>query len=142
MSFEIYVYSRKLHRILPRIGLQEPRQAVIYVRLKTICSDANDCRPLTQITAELSLTRKYLIYWYPAECSVISLIHKQNVSQIAAQRRKDQILNGRNITWHLYSKGLYPSNRKVAEIIAPLNFSFLKEHIRATHRKTLKQLKF
>lgn len=130
----------KFHHILPKIGLQEPSKADIYLKLKIICNDANDCRPLTEIAADLSLTRKYLLYWFPAECELISLKHKQSIHQIAMQRRKEQILSVRNITWQLYSKGLYPSNRKVAEFIAPLKLSLLKPHLRATHRKTLKEL--
>jgi hypothetical protein len=132
--------ANKLHHILPRVGLHEPPKADIHLRLKAICSDASDCRPLTKIATELSLTRKYLIYWFQVECHVISLKHKQSISQIAAHRRKEQILQVRNITWQLHSQGLYPSNRKVAEILAPLKLSLLKQHLRASHRKTLKDL--
>ena len=132
----------KLHQIQPRIGLHEPPKADIYLRLRTICSDASDCRPLTEITTELSLTRKYLIYWFQTECDLISLKHKQSISQIASNRRKEQILQVRNVTWSLHNRGVYPSYRKVTKIIAPLKLSLLKPHLRAVHRKTLKDLSF
>lgn len=131
---------KKLHQISPKIGLQEPPKADIYLKLKAICHDANDCRPLTEITAILSLTKTYLSYWFHTECKLISLKHKQSIHRMTIQRHKEQILSVRNITWLLHSKGIYPSNREVAKAIAPLKMSLLKPHIRATHRQTLKNL--
>ena len=131
---------KKLHSISPKIGLQEPPKADIYLKLKGICNDANDCRSLTEIIAILSLTKTYLSYWFPTECKLISLKHKQSIHRMTIQRHKDQIISVRNITWLLHSKGIYPSNREVAKAIAPLKMSLLKPHIRATHRQTLKNL--
>jgi hypothetical protein len=131
---------KKLHQISAKIGLQEPPKADIYLQLKSICNDANDCRPLTAITAALSLTKTYLSYWFPTECKLISLKHKQSIHRMTIKRHKDQIISVRNITWLLHSKGIYPSNREIAKAIAPLKMSLLKPHIRATHRQTLKNL--
>jgi len=133
---------KKLHSISPKIGLQEPPKADIYLQLKSICNDANDCRPLTAITAALSLSKTYLSYWFPTECKLISLKHKQSIHRMTIQRHKEQILSVRNITWLLHSKGIYPSNREVAKAIAPLKISLLKPYIRATHRQALKNLNY
>ncbi len=133
--------AEKLHQISPKIGLLEPPKADIYLRLKAIGSDTSDCRSLAEIATDLSLTRTYLTYWFQAECDLISLRHKQSISQVATQSRKAHILSVRSITWHLYSKGIYPSNRRVAKEIAPLKLSFLKPHLRDVHRKTLRELK-
>ncbi|ACT47389.1 TniQ family protein [Methylotenera mobilis] len=133
---------KKLHQILPKIGLQEPPKADIYLKLKGICNDANDCRSLTEITAILSLTKTYLSYWFPTECKLISLKHKQSIHRMTIQRHKEQILCVRNITWQLHGQGIYPSNRLVAKAIAPLKMSLLKPHIRATHRQTLRNLNY
>jgi hypothetical protein len=133
---------KKLHQISPKIGLQEPPKADIYLKLKGICNDANDCRALTEITATLSLTKTYLSYWFPAECKLISLKHKQSIHRMTIQRHKEQILCVRNITWQLHGQGIYPSNRLVAKAIAPLKMSLLKPHIRATHRQTLRNINY
>ena len=130
----------KLHHILARIGLCESPKANIHLRFKAICNDTSDCRALTEIATELSLTRKYLTYWFQTKCNLISLKHRQSVRRKSACKRKEQILLVRNITWRFYSQGLYPSNRKVAEVLAPLKLSFLKQYIRAIHRKTLREL--
>ncbi len=133
---------KKLHQISPKIGLQEPPKADIYLKLKSICNDANDCRALTEITTTLSLTKTYLSYWFPAECKLISLKHKQSIHRMTIQRHKEQILCVRNITWQLHGQGIYPSNRLVAKAIAPLKMSLLKPHIRAIHRQTLRSLNY
>lgn len=134
------VHAVRLHHIAPKIGLQEPPKADVYLQLKDICNDASDCRSLVEITTNLALTRKYLIYWFPDECKLISLKHKQHKYQQAIERRREQLLLIRNVTWRLYVNGLYPSNRQVAKMIAPLKMSLLKPHLRATHRRALKQL--
>lgn len=105
MRFANKPEANKLHHILPHIGLDEPPKADIHLQLKAICSDASDCRPLTKVADELSLTRKYLIYCFQTECNVISLKHKQSISQIAACKRKEQILHVRNITGSFIAKG-------------------------------------
>lgn len=134
------VKAERMHHIAPKIGLREPPKVDIYLQLKAICNEANDCRSLAEITADLALTRKYLIYWFPDECKLISLKHKRMVYQSSIQRRKEQMQLVRNITWRLHCNGLYPSNRQVAKMIAPLKMSLLKPYLRSTHRQTLKHL--
>jgi hypothetical protein len=133
-------HTEKLHQISPRIGLQEPPKHEIWLKLSGICNDPKDCRPLTDITVELGLTRKYLIYWFKKECELISLKHKQWINKTASRKKKEQISHVRNMTWWLHDQGIYPSNRRVAKLISPSKLCFAKSHLRNTHRKTLKEL--
>lgn len=119
---------------------QRKHNLVQKTALCSICNDANDCRPLTQIATELSLTRKYLIYWFQTDCDLISLRYKHHVSRIAILRREQGISHVLNITWQLQCQGIYPSNRKVAESIRLFRLSLLKQHIRMSHRSNLKKL--
>lgn len=141
-KIDIRIKSRtpKLHCITPKIGLQEPPKHEIYDRLQAICNDPDDCRPMTDIINELTLTRKYLLYWFTKECHLISLKHKQWVNQNAILKRKTQPLEVRNIIWRLHDQGVYPSNRQVAKQLLPLKLCFAKIHLRTTHRNTLKEL--
>lgn len=132
--------GQHLHKIKPRKKVDAAEKLNIAKMLLKILNNENDHRPLTEISNELGATRKYLIYWFSDSCHQISLRYRQNRKDIAEQKQTVQTTTIRDITWHLNSNGQYPSNRKVAAMIAPLKLSLKRSHLRQMHRQTKKSL--
>ncbi len=102
----------KINIVQSKMLVDNYKRDAIRKKLTSILNNKRDCRPLTKITKELGVTRRFLTYWFMEFCREISMRHKKHKKIISVKKYESDIKIIGNITSTLLKNGEYPSNNK------------------------------
>ncbi|MGC7871818.1 hypothetical protein ACPUYX_09860 [Desulfosporosinus sp. SYSU MS00001] len=104
-------------------------------RLRIVLKDTKKAPSMREIARNLKCNRKLLYRHFPKLCKAISQKHQLNLQACRKQRIEQGCLSVTEATHKLISQGIYPSRRRVEDI---LGFQLREKPLQETWRSIIK----
>lgn len=113
-------------RVIPRKIPEDERKIIGCWLIEQLGSEIPLC--VTDLAKEKGVTASYLKYWFSVTCKEITSRWKEYVKTQSELQRADQAKYIEAVIADLISRNIYPSRRRVSEIIRSKGMSLAKPH--------------
>ncbi|MEZ5616436.1 MAG: TniQ family protein [Rhodocyclaceae bacterium] len=126
----------KDRKACPRVP-PEPRQKTQEHLIALL--DANDALPVSEIAANLGLTRSYLRYWFPEQYARLTKRFKAAVRARSREHQGRQSSRVVEVVGQIRANKEYPSRRRVNRLLHKEGMSLAQPHLFQAYLGALKQ---